>query len=415
VTVGDDVAALAVAGAVGLLLGVERERRKGDGPRREAAGLRTFALAGLLGAILRIGSGPGGAIVGVAFVGALAVVARLRARHDDPGITTEIALVVTFALGVLAVRHPELAAATGVAVACVLALRGWLHHIVRDLLSEDELHDLLLFLASAVIALPLMPDRAMGPFGVINPFAIWRLVVIIMAVSGAGYLAVRIAGPRLGLAVSGFVSGFVSAAATVAAMGTRAREHPELTRAATAGAALASVPTVLLAAALVGTADRDTLVLLAPSLSAAGVATIAWAGALALRAGGDAPELDPEGRAFDLRSALGLAALITGMLALSTLANKLIPHGGVIAAGSIGGFADAHSAALAAAVMAEEGKVSAHDAALAVLAALTTNSLTKAVLALGARERRFATGVSTGLFLMTGSAWVAWVLVHGST
>jgi uncharacterized membrane protein (DUF4010 family) len=411
-TFGGDVGSLAVAGAIGLLLGIERERRKGTGATREAAGVRTFALTGLLGAVLRLAAGATGAAIGVGCVGALAVAARWRSRHDDPGITTEVALIVAFALGVLAVSDAPLAAATGVVTTCLLAMRAWLHRLVRESLSEQELHDALVFLAAAVVALPLVPDRAMGPSGVLNPFAIWRLVVIMMAIGGAGYAAVRVLGPRLGLAVSGFVSGFVSAAATVAAMGVRARERPELTRGATAGAALASVPTVLLAALLVGSADRDTLGLLAPPLGAAGLATVAWAGALALRASRDAATPGPPGRAFDLRSAVVLAATITCVLAASTIANQVLPRGGVIAAAAIGGLADAHSAALAAAVLAEEGKVSAHDAALAVLAALTSNSVTKVALAVGSRQRRFAVGVSAGLALMTGAAWGAWIVAR---
>src|SRR6185436_20954258 len=92
---------------------------------------------------------------------------------------------------------------------------------------------------------PLAPDRALGPLGVLNPRTLWRLVVIVMAVGGAGYVAVRLLGARRGLPLSGFASGFISSAATIGALGARARREPGLCRAAVAGAVLSTVATVI--------------------------------------------------------------------------------------------------------------------------------------------------------------------------
>jgi uncharacterized membrane protein (DUF4010 family) len=409
--IASDGSALVVAVGIGLLLGLERERRKGTGPTREPAGVRTFALVSLLGAALRIAGGDVLVATGAAFVGALAIVGWLRKTHEDPGITTEVALVVAYALGVLAVHDATLAAATGVVVTILLALRDWLHHLVRESLTEREVHDGLVFLAAAIVALPLAPDRAMGPGGVINPFAIWRLVVVMMAISGAGYVVVRVVGPRLGLPLSGFIAGFISASATVAAMGVRAREQPGAVRAATAGAALATVPTVIVAAVLVATADRPTFDRVIVPLAAAGAVAAAWATLVSLRAAHEQPPPGATGRAFDLRAALVLAGIITTTLAVSTIANERFPDGGVLVSSAIAGLADAHSAAFAAAVLAAEGKVSANDAAVAILAALTTNSITKVALAFGSRQRRFAIGVSAGLVLMVAATWAAWAIV----
>ena len=174
---------------VGLLLGVERERRKGTGTNRGAAGVRTFALVGLAGGISWRVGGVATAAVALGFVGLAAVVGYVRSQEDDPGLTTEVALVVDFLIGALAQRNTGFAAGLGVATAVILARREQLHRLVRQTLSERELHDGLLFAACALIVLPLIPDRSFGPHGSLNPSVIWRLVVIVMALQAAGYIA----------------------------------------------------------------------------------------------------------------------------------------------------------------------------------------------------------------------------------
>lgn len=158
---------LAVALGVGLLLGVERERRKGSA--RGPAGIRTFALVGLLGGLADVVGGVAVVAVAGSFVGLATVAALLRSRESDPGITNEVALMVTFLLGAVAQRDPQLAAGIGVAVALVLASREQLHRLVRDTLAEEEVHDGLLFAAAALIVLPLVPDKGFGPQEARNP------------------------------------------------------------------------------------------------------------------------------------------------------------------------------------------------------------------------------------------------------
>lgn len=158
---------LAVALGLGLLLGVERERRKGEGHERAAAGVRTFALVALAGGVSWRVGGVVTAAVALAFVGSAAIAGYGRSGEDDPGLTTEVALVVCFLLGASAQRDPSVAAGLGVATAIMLAGRERIHRIARDTLSERELHDGLLFAACALIVLPLVPDkgsvRADGP------------------------------------------------------------------------------------------------------------------------------------------------------------------------------------------------------------------------------------------------------------
>ncbi len=223
---------LVVALGIGLLVGIERERGKGRGPGRAAAGLRTFALVALLGAVAEL-VGTAGLVVSGAFV-ALAALAGYRVtRARDPGLTTEVALVLVFLLGVLAMRQAGLAAGLGVAMALLLAAKSRLHRFVRNTLSERELHDALLLCAGAAIVLPVLPDRAIDPWQALNPRQLWRLALIVMALNAAGHVALRALGPRRGLPLAGLAGGFVSSTATIAAMGARARSHPAQLREST--------------------------------------------------------------------------------------------------------------------------------------------------------------------------------------
>ena len=139
----------------------------------------------------------------IAGVNILTAAAYWRSHEDDPGLTTEVALIVTALLGGLSMQKPALAAGLAVAVAVLLAARSMLHRFVRSVLTEDELNDALIFAGATLVVLPLVPDRAMGPYGALNPHSIWILVILVMAISAAGYMAVRLLGARFGLPIAG--------------------------------------------------------------------------------------------------------------------------------------------------------------------------------------------------------------------
>ena len=183
---------LALALGIGLLIGVERERRKGHGPRRAFAGVRSFTLVALMGGLLQwlnqvwLVALAGGLVV------TLAAIAYWRDRSRDPGITTELALFVTFVLGVLTVPYPAVAAAGGVVVVALLAGREPLQHFSTRTLSAQELRDALVLAAAALIVLPLTPDRSLTWLAGVNPRAVWYLVVLIMGVQALGHVAQRL-------------------------------------------------------------------------------------------------------------------------------------------------------------------------------------------------------------------------------
>ena len=397
---------LGVALGIGFLIGVDRERRKGTGAARSAAGVRTFVLVALLGAAGDLAGERIGLLLAVGVTTVLAAVSYWRSSEEDPGLTTEAALVLTCFLGGLALRQPVVAAGLGTLTALLLASRTWLHAFIGERLSDREIMDGLLLAGAGLVVLPVLPDRAIDPYDVINPRLIWTLALLVMLVNAAGYVALRALGPTAGLALSGLAGGFVSSAATIATMGTRSREHKELLRPAVAGAALSSVATVVELVIIIAVTNRALLAPLWPSLIAAGIAAVAYGAAFSYRAAhAKKPSASaPKGRAFELKTPLILAAAITAVsFAAAFLAARYGSGGGLLGIG-LAGFADSHSAAASAANLARTGSLSVTGGALAVLLAFTTNTVTKAVVAWIAGGPAFALRVIPGVLLMLAAA-----------
>lgn len=392
---------LAVAFGVGLLIGIEREQRKGADPAHIVAGVRTFALIALAGAVCTL-LGTALIAVGAAFVGLAALASYHRSREADPGLTTEIAMFVAFLLGVLAMHQRELAAGIGVGVALILALKSRLHAFTREVLTPQELHDGLLLIASALIVLPLLPDRAIDPWHVFNPHKLWRLVVLVMAINALGYVAQRALGTRLGLPLSGFAGGFVSATATIGAMGSRAKLHPEQRPSCVAASTLANVATIVQLALVLGALSRPLLAALALPLAASGLTTIVaagFSGFAAWREGGDgvAPM---KGRPFEPTHALVFVALVSVILFIAAALAHWFGDAGALAAAGAAGFADAHAAAASVAQVLNAGQIDHAIATYAVLVGFTTNTLSKAVVAFGTGGSSFAFHLLPGLVAM---------------
>ncbi len=398
--------AWAVALGIGLLIGIERERRKGEGAGRAAAGLRTFAITSLLGAAsMEIG---GVILLGVTTAGLilLTALAYWRSHSEDPGLTTEIALALTLVLGGLAVREPLDAAPLGVATAILLAARAPLHRFVRDVLTESEMKSALIFAAATLVVWPIVPDRFLGPFDAINLRSVWSIVILIMAISACGYIAVRALGSRYGLPAAGFASGFVSSSATIAAMGAKVVAEPRLLGPAVAAAVLSTVATVAQIAIVVAATSPETLLALAAPLGIAGLTAVAYAALFAFHFK-DAPVDAPlnRGEAFSLGSALLLAAVLTIVMIASAALRIWFGDNGLVAAATIAGFADAHATAASMASQVAAGKMIARDACLPILVGFTTNSITKIVLAAMSGSRAFALRVVPGLIIVLLAAW----------
>ena len=410
----EDAVRLAIAVAIGLLVGAERERRMAEREHRGPAGLRTFALVALLGGIVDTVGGDATLAVALAFVGGAALLSYFR--EGDPGITTEVALVVTFLLGVLAQREPAVASGLAVSVTVLLATRSALHRFVNSVLTDQEVHDALLLAAAALVVLPLLPNETIDPLDTINPFSVWRLVVLLMAISSAGYVAVRAVGPAYGLPIAGLLGGFVSSTATIGAMGARSRGQPDALRATIAAALFSTVATMLQMAAVVGTLSSTLLRELAWPLGLGAIAALIAAGIAMfgrrLRVSAGEPEEQEVGygRAFELRTAVLLAATITVVTFASAVASEIAGDSGVQLAALVGGFADTHAAGIGVTSVFIAGNLEVSAATIAVLASISSNTLSKIAFAYVGGGAGYAIPVGAGLLAALGAVWLGLVL-----
>ncbi len=404
-----DLLPLAAALGVGLLIGAERERRKREKPAPSSAGIRTFTVASLAGAVSFMLGGAMLLAVVAAATAAFAAMQAWKSRLDHPegpGLTTEVALVLTVLLGALAVRDPTVAAAVGVTVAILLAARTPLHRFVDSVLSEDELRDALIFAGATLVVLPLLPDRAMGPFGALNPHSIWVVVLLVLGIGAAGHVAVRALGARFGLPIAGLAAGFVSSVAAIGAMGARALKDPSVLSAAVAGAVLSSVATIVQLAAVIGATSVPTLRAMSGPLIGAGLAAVAYGAAFTLRAVRQPLDHEPAaGQAFSLSAAAAFAATLSVILVASAALHAWYGQAGSIAGAAVAGLVDTHAAAISLASLVASGHMRAQDAVIPILAGLTSNGLTKLVFASTTGGRAFALRVAPGVVLVAICAW----------
>lgn len=397
---------LALALGCGLLIGIERERRKGLGPKRQFAGVRTFTLTALLGAAAHALGQPLLVAVAALFVAGLGALAWSRSPADDPGATTEIALFVCFLLGVWAMRSPAVAAAGAVVVAGVLASRTALQHFSTQVLSEAEYRSALVLAAAALIVLPLLPREPVAWLAGLRPYTIWQLVVLIMVVQSLGHILLRTFRSRWGFGLAGFVSGFVSSTSTVGALGAKARRSPDLVMACAAGALFSASATGLQWGLLALVIDPRLLLPLAPMMLAA-IATTTGFGIWALWSSKDPGTQMEQRDMYSLRQSVVMALVLSACTAGSHWIEAQLGPQALFVAAFVAGLADAHAPAAAVMGLAADNSTSIADMRTALLCAYTANAIVKCVMAWISGGPRYGTWVSLGVASAALAAWLA--------
>jgi uncharacterized membrane protein (DUF4010 family) len=378
---------LAVALGIGLIVGIERgwKTRLEHGGTR-LAGVRTFSLAGLLGGVLAALATPDRPAVlaaGVAVVGAFVVAANLVSGREsrDFGMTTELALLVTFGLGAVAVLGwPFEATAAAIVMALLLGLKPEVHHAIRGL-DRPELLATLQLLLIAVVLVPLLPARDMGPWQAINPRTVGMLVLLIAGLSYVGYFAVRVLGSRLGLILTVLLGGLSSSTAVTVAYARRSRSVAAGRRLFGIGIAVAAATMVPRLSVEIAAVNAPVLRGLWPTFLALAIVPLAGLGVAAR-----ADAADPPGAELELTNPLQLkAALIFGLL-LSALfigaegLQRLLGDAGVYAMAAVAGLVDVDAIGLTLAKAAGRS-VSEPTAQRAIVVAVLVNTAVKAGLA----------------------------------
>lgn len=380
---------LSVALAVGLLIGLERGwTARGEGEGERAAGLRTLALGGLLGGVWGAlaaadeGDGTIGLAISFSVYSGTVVLFRYRETgHDGTfGMTTVVAAMLAFALGAYAVLgQMEVAAAGGVAVAALLALKAVLHDWVKRL-SWDELRSVLMLLAMTFVALPLLPDRAVDPFGAVNPHEIWLLTILIAAISFAGYAAVRLLGERRGVVFGGIAGGLASSTATTLTNARLAALHPEARDSLMAGALISSTTMIVRVLAIVVLINPALLPPLILPFAAGGVVLTGFAAYFLSRgrgADGQKPVLELK-NPFEMGIVLQFAIILT-VIGIAAKFGARAGSEGVFGVAAISGIADVDAITLSMARLGG-GDIAVGLASAAVGIAVAVNTVSKAVL-----------------------------------
>lgn len=402
---------LFTAVSIGLLIGVMRERGHADGSVA-VAGVRTHALVAICASVAT-GFGITVLTALLLAIGALALSGYLRTREHDPGLTGEISLLATTLLAALAQREATMAAGLAVVVAALLFAKRPLQRFARNIVSEQEVRDALLLAAAALVVLPMLPDEAVDPWGVLVPSKVWKLVVLVMTVGMLGHIALRTVGDRWGLPIAGFFSGFASSTAAVAGFGQRSRDDARLTGSAASAALLANAASLLLFVGIVGTTAPALLRASAWPLAAA-VAVLVAAAALGLHRQGERQALpkEPKARAFRLSHALLLAAVIAAVLLLSGWLRSLFGDAGAVAAAMLVALAELHAAAASIAQLSASGGMSVSHAQWGLAGLLASSGLAKTVLAFASGNRRYAMHVGAGLVGMAAACALVTLLMR---
>jgi uncharacterized membrane protein (DUF4010 family) len=410
VNAGEIFLELGIALGLGLLVGLQREHAAED-----IAGFRTFALTSLMGAVagvlaLSLGGWVVGAgflaITGLAYVGNLA---KIQAGHPDPGLTTEVALLLMFAVGALTTTAPPIiAVAVGGATVALLQWKQAMHGFAHKL-GEDDVKAMVQFVLVSFVVLPILPDRAYGPYLVLNPRQIWWMVVLIVAISLSAYIAYRLVGERTGSLVGGALGGMVSSTATTVSYARGAREG-EVGLDAARGAILVATAVVYLRVAV-------EMGVIAPRLLArAAVPLLVMFAVLALGAwwGGrrhdEQESRTPERRnPTELRTAVVFAAIYATVILAVAWAKAHFGNAGLFAVAGVSGLVDLEGITLSSAQLVRGGSLEADLAWRLVLLASLSNLVVKAgiVGVIGGRRLFTPIAVLWAIALVIGLGLVA--------
>ncbi|MGD9002467.1 MAG: MgtC/SapB family protein [Anaerolineae bacterium] len=388
----------AAAILIGALIGLEREfvqQREGE---PDFAGIRTFSLMALLGAVAAFLTEPYGILPFVVVYAGLALLIWVSYLGDvfqagREGITTEVAALLVPILGAMVVWDlAELAIALGVITALVLSQKPRLHAIARRMSAED-LWATLEFALIATVVLPLLPNRTFGPLDVLNPYEIWLLVVFVSGIGFLGYILMKVLGAERGIGLTGLLGGLASSTATTLSFAGRSKKTPALSAAFGSAIVLASTmmfPRVLVEVLVVHRPLVGRVILPIGAMLVTG-----WAVFAVLWQQERSTELSDEGTVdltnpLNLSTAIKFGLLFAAVLMATKAANRFLGTLGVYAASVITGLTDVDSITLSVSELAATGQLEVRVATVAIILAALTNTIAKGGMALilGSRELR---------------------------
>ena len=364
--------------AIGLFVGLERERSPAA-----KAGLRTFALTALLGTLLALLSeymeSPWLLAAGLLAVAGLIVSAYLDgSRTDDPGTTTQAALLLCFGLGALVwFGFGALAVLLAVAMTLLLHFKPELQNISKSLTRQD-LQSILQFAVLSFVILPVLPNRDFGPFETLNPYQTWLMVVLISGLSLAGYVSLRFVGQRFGAPLLGFFGGMVSSTATTLIYARHARSNENLGKLAVVVIMIANLVVLIrlaVVSSLVAPGIAPHLVpVLAGGLVAGSLLTFFWWRRIGAEGEFPMPEMK---NPTEIRTALTFAALYAVISLISAWLVDLSGSSGLYLLAFISGLTDVDAISISMLRLFDQGKLTSDVTVATIAIAYLSNLLFK--------------------------------------
>ena len=400
---------LLTALGIGLLIGTVRERLHKPGAMK--AGVRTHAIVALLGAI-SFSIGLPLFLMTLFITGIMIAIGYYQSAQQDPGMTGEFALLLTLVLSGLSMQDPSLSAAIGVVVACLLFVKKPLRRFSQEILTEQELEDALMLCASALVVLPLLPTTAIDPWNALNPYAMWKIVVLIMGIGIVAHICMRASGVRWGLPLAGFFTGFISSTLAVATYGQKVRENPELESMASASALLSTLSSLMLFTLVLAVSGHELMMSMKWPLLSAGAALLCFATYVIRHTDiQDGYSLPTTEHAFKASHALIIAITISTVTLCSAWLRHHIGDSGTVATSAIVGLVEIHAAAVSIAQLNQHDPVQSAYARWGVMAILASSASSKIVLSYVSGSRGYGHRIASGLGAMLLAAITCMLLL----
>lgn len=368
---------LGVALGLGLLVGMQRERTE-----HSVAGVRTFPLITMFGTVCaRLSAEYGGwiAAAGLVSLASLIVaanIAKLRAGEIDPGATTEVATVLLYAVGALTVLDLSAAVIVGGVVALLLHHKTGMHRMVSAI-GDRDIRAIMQFVLISLVILPVLPNRTLGPYDVLNPFKIWLMVVLIVGISLCGYVAFKLVGGRAGALIGGVLGGLISSTATTASFARLSRSGREEAPLFAAVIVVASTVVFARVLILIAAAASPAFGSLATPLAVMLAAMIALSAAVYfLTRSRSMKPPEPENPA-ELKTALIFGALYAAVLILVKIAREHFGSAGLYAVAAVSGLTDMDAITLSTSQLVAGGQLDASTGWRAILLASMSNIVFK--------------------------------------
>jgi uncharacterized membrane protein (DUF4010 family) len=405
---------LIVSAGIGLIIGLEREFNTQDDPAH-VGGIRTFVLASVLGNVADWLSKYTSATLLIAalagFFLLICVAYYVQAQKGKMGLTTEVALLLTFLLGVAVSKGlMQESLAVVVLMTAVLSLKDELHRFIQKI-TEEELFAFIKFIVLALLVLPMLPTAPFGPDNLLTPRDLGYIVVLVLSISFTGYLLLKFGSPQKGILLTAIIGGLFSSTLIAWVFSSKSRERPDLSPAYGSGIVLASTIMFVrvfiwasifafpVAMELILPLSLMLLVSLAPT----------WQVIRDRKIEGNTTPLIP-GNPLDIKNAIFFVFLYIGITLLMSASRQWLTPAMTYLSGAVAGIADIDAISISTAKWASSAEGQTREAAIIILLAVMSNSVFKWLVSVfrGHKAVRKSVGLGFGLVLLVGLGWMVW-------